>query len=196
MDDGENARRNIGAVTMKVVDQDYVAAVKLAIEMHKSGKTIAWIRNRLKASLRYGKTNSLPASFIPEQFAAFDYDYKKREKTPQWKKLHQKPDSKLDAALEQRRLRCERYFEGVRKDDDPEAIAREDGFPAGWAKHIGGDDEYYDIYIDRYSKLGVTVWKDRGGFWWWRSREETEPHQTLSKYEAIDAAESWIRQRR
>ena len=71
MDDGENARRNIGAVTMKVVDQDYVAAVKLAIEMHKSGKTIAWIRNRLKASLRYGKTNSLPASFIPEQFAAF-----------------------------------------------------------------------------------------------------------------------------
>jgi hypothetical protein len=48
----------------------------------------------------------------------------------------------------------------------------------------------------RYTKLGVTVWKDRAGFWWWRPREETESRQTLSKYEAIDAPESWIRQRR
>lgn len=111
-------------------------------------------------------------------------------------KLHQKPDTKLDAALGQRRLRCERHFEDKWKGDDPEATAREDGFPAGWAKHIGADDEYYDIYIDRYSKLDVTVWKDRAGFWWWRPREETEPRQTLSKHEAIDAAESWIRQRR
>jgi hypothetical protein len=54
----------------------------------------------------------------------------------------------------------------------------------------GGDGEYYDIYINRYSKLGVTVWNDRAGFWWWRPREETEPGQTSSKYEAIDAAES------
>ena len=90
MDDGENARRNIGAVTMKVVDQDYVAAVKLAIEMHKSGKTIAWIRNKLKASLRYGKASPLSASFLAEQFAAFDYDYKKREKNAAVEKVASK----------------------------------------------------------------------------------------------------------
>jgi hypothetical protein len=70
----------------------------------------------------------MPASFLPEQFAAFGHNYKKHEQTPQWKKLHQKPDAKLDVALEQRRLRCERHFEEEWKDDGPEAIAREEVF--------------------------------------------------------------------
>ena len=117
---------------MRTLDQDHVAAIKLAIEMHKSGKTIAWIRDRLKMSLRDGRASPLPASFLPEQFAVFGYNYKKREKIVQWKKLHQKPNQKIDAALEQRRLRCEHHFEEEWKDDDPETVAREDGFPEGW----------------------------------------------------------------
>jgi hypothetical protein len=181
---------------IKIVDRDQIAGIQLAIDMHKSGKSIAWIRNRMKRVLKDERNKPLPASFFPEKFAAFGYDHRKKEKTEQWKSLHRKPNAKADAALEQRYVRLEHHFLDKWKDDSPESAAREDGFPAGWTKHIGGDDEFYDIYIDRYTRLGVTVWKDRGDFWWWKPREETEARQTLSKQDAIDAAENWIGEHR
>jgi hypothetical protein len=83
----------------------------------------------------------------------------------------------------------ERYF--LEKDDTPQNAAEDDGFPQGWSKLIGGDEDHYDMYIDRYRKGLVTVWKDRGGFWWW-GVDNTEPQQTMSKSEAIEAAERWL----
>jgi hypothetical protein len=50
------------------------------------------------------------------------------------------------------------------------------------------------MYIDRYSKKGlVTVWKDRGDFWWWGPADGSKTYQTLVKYEAIEAAEQWLK---
>ncbi len=118
----------------------------------------------MKRVLKDEKNKALPASFLPDQFAVFGYDYRKKKKTEQWKNLYRKRNAKTDADLDRRYSRLEHHFLDKWKDDSPEDAAREDGFPEGWAKHIGGDDEYYDIYIDRYSKLGVTVWKDRAGF--------------------------------
>jgi hypothetical protein len=76
-----------------------------------------------------------------------------------------------------------------------EIMALREGFPEGWIRHVGGDEDWYDMYIDRYSKQGVTIWKDRSDNWYWKSAEDSEVHQTMAKHEAIDAAERFINTR-
>jgi hypothetical protein len=135
-----------------------IAGIELAIEMHKSGKTIRWIRKKMTNILLDENDNPLKASFISSQFAAFGYDYKKTEKGMKWTKLHRKPDIKLDNELDRRYQTLERHFlEKWKEDDTPETAAQKDGFPKGWSKQR--DEEYIDIFIDRYKKGLVTVWK-------------------------------------
>jgi hypothetical protein len=92
---------------------------------------------------------------------------------------------------------AELFLEGLSEmptDETPESVARQDGFPEGWSKHIGGDEEYYDIWINRYSKRGVTIWKERGDFWYWQPPGGSERRESFSKSDAINAAEEWLKQ--
>ena len=79
-----------------------------------------------------------------------------------------------------------------RKDETPDSAARDEGFPEGWSRHVGGDEEYYDMWIDRYSKRGVTIWKERGDFWYWQPPGGSERRESLSKFDAIQEAEQWL----
>jgi hypothetical protein len=86
----------------------------------------------------------------------------------------------------------ERHLLDQRKDETPESAARDEGFPEGWSRHVGGDEEYYDMWIDRYSRRGVTIWKERGDFWYWQPPGGSERRESLSKFDAIQAAEQWL----
>ena len=181
-------------MVMKLTEPDQIAAIELAIEMHKSGKTIQWISRTMKTILKDEKNKQLDALFLRSQFAIFKYDYKRTEAGRKWTQLHKRQDIKLDQELGRRYERLEHHFLDKWSDDTPETAAKDDGFPDGWSKLIGGDEEYYDIYIDRYSKSGlVTVWKDRGAFWWWGTTDGITKQQMLSKQEAIESAEDWLK---
>jgi hypothetical protein len=92
----------------------------------------------------------------------------------------------------QRLAAQERHLLEQRKDQTPESAARDEGFPEGWSRHVGGDEEYYDMWIDRYSRRGVTIWKERGDFWYWQPPGGPERRESLSKFDAIQAAEQWL----
>jgi hypothetical protein len=174
-------------------DRAHITALQLAIDMHKSGKTIAWIRRKMKDILVDENDNPLDASFLPNEFSRFGYDFKKMEESPEWKRLHKKIDRRREKDLDQRYEEIKRVFIERWKDGGIDA-ALADGFPEGWRKLIGADEDYYDIYIDRYTKRGlITVWKDKGEFWWWKAADHPEGIQVLSKYEAIDAAEARLK---
>jgi hypothetical protein len=103
------------------------------------------------------------------------------------------PDSATRSTSPAQRLPAqEHHLLEQRKDETPESAARDEGFPEGWNRHVGGDEEYYDIWIDRYSKRGVTIWKERGDFWYWQPPGGSERRESLSKFDAIQAAEQWL----
>lgn len=168
--------------------------IQLAIDMHKSGKTIDTIRKKMGKILLDDSGKRLAKTFLADQFAKHKYDYKKRERSPGWKSLHREPNTKIDLALNRRHQILERHFIEKWEYETPESVAQDDGFPEGWDKHIGADEEYYDIWIDRYSKQGVTIWKERGDFWYWQPPDGSEKRESFSKFDAIEAAERWLKE--
>ena len=189
----------LGKAVMTFKDPDQIAAIKIAIGMHKSGKTIDQIRRKMTKILLDESGKQLGMKFVADQFAKRRYNYKKREQSSGWKALHRKPDAKLDQTLNRRYETLERHFLEKWKDDTPEpepeseSAARDEGFPEGWSRHIGGDEKYYDLWIDRYSKQGVTIWKERGDFWYWQPSDGSERRESFSKFDAISAAEQWLK---
>src|SRR5262249_35837647 len=167
--------------------------VKFALELHKSGKTMRSIVATVKRILFDNEGMPLTSQWIKERFDDLGYDYEDQEARKAWQRLNRSPDTRLATALREKYKRLERHIFEHAQVDNPEIEAQKQGFPSGWSRHIGGDDEYYDMYIDRYSKRGlVSVWKDRAGSWWWEPRDGSVREQSLSKYEAIDAAERWL----
>ena len=174
-------------------DPDQIAAIKLAIEMHKSGQTINSISKKMQKMLVNESGKPLVKTFLADQFAKHKYDYKKRERSATWKSLHRNSNAKVLLALDRRYQILESHFIEKLTEETSETVARDDEFPKGWSKHIGEDEEYYDIWIDRYSKQGVTIWKERGDFWYWQPPDGSEKRESFSKFDAIEAAEQWLK---
>src|ERR1700681_4352960 len=82
----------------KVEGPDEIEAIKLAMEMHKAGKTIGWVRKRMERILVDENNKPLDPSFLISQFEAFNYRYKSTEKH----NLRRKPDRRLDKDLDSR----------------------------------------------------------------------------------------------